>query len=234
MAGNTVPSRSVVTPDFRFSYCALIKPRAYQEGGQAKGTPAYQTEAIFPESSLPNFRVYDETAKTYTNVNITALLSQLAQEAWPGQDIKAIFERQLDKHGNPGKGWPLKRGDLIAVGMRVMSFKSYESDKMQPPQLSTVTDPKLNKFRPLDRLNDEDMKLANQLFRGGNWGFATINIRAKITSGMYAITPYLNGIRYTRQDAQIGGQSEMDRFDGVSGGQSPHDPTKGMDDDIPF
>ena len=243
------PSRSLVTPEFRMSYPALVKPKPFMENGKPSGQESYQVEAIFDEAVLTKFRTYDEATNAYVEVNISQVLFQLAQEAWPGQNIKTMFESQKDKFDEPNKGWPLKRGDVLKAqkeakgkkadhyaGTRIMSLKAptetRAGEALQPPTLSMATGP--GTFRTLDRSMDEDMQKANHLFTGGSYAFATIGIIAMTVAGVKFLTPYLNSIRWTRVGKALGGGNEMDRFDGYSGGASDHNPTQGMDDEIPF
>lgn len=254
------PTRSLVTPEFRFSYPSLILPRPFTDPktGKPTGKEAYQVEALFPEASLSAFKMYDEAQNKYIDVSLPHVLVQLAQEAWPsmvfpeghpsaGQpmSVKQLFEVQLNK------GWPIQRGEAVKRkretnakakgkgfngdhydGQIVISLHSNKADNVQPPVLSRVTGAKT--FKVLERVNDVDMGQAKLLFQGGNYGFATISIVAQVVSGVHFLTPYLNGIRYTREGKKFGGQSEMDRFDGINGGASAHNPTAGMDEEIPY
>lgn len=254
------PTRSLVTPEFRMSYPALItaKPFTDPNTGKPTGKEAYQVEALFAPDALSKFKAYDETQSKYVDVSLPQLLAQLANEAWPnmvfpdghpqaGQpmSVKQLFEVQLNK------GWPIARGEVVKArrqanaakknktfggehydGTIVMSFKSNKADNIQPPALSKVTG--ASTFKPLERTSDADMSNAKLLFQGGNYAFATISVVAQVVSGVRFLTPYLNGIRYTREGKKIGGQSEMDRFDGYQGGASAHNPTAGMDEEIPF
>jgi hypothetical protein len=239
------PSRSLVTPEFRMSFAHLVTAHPYMENGKPTGKESYQVEAIFEEDALNHFRIYDEAKNAYVEVNLLTVLVQLAQEAWPGQNIKAEFEAQKDKYGQPNKGWPVKRGDVLKAqkeakgkkadhyaGTRVMSLTSNKVDTIQPPTLSMVTGEKT--FRTLDRSLDGDIAKAKAVFVGGNYGFATIGISAMTVAGVKYLKPYLNSIRFTRTGKPLGGGNEMDRFDGYTGGASDHNPTQGMDDEIPF
>lgn len=244
------PSRSLITPEFRMGgWPTLIEPKKYVDPVTKKegDKESYSVEAIFTDADLEKFSLFNETTKSYEPVPLPRLLAQLAAEAWPDlkhpmtgepETIKAMFERQA-------KGWPIMRGDLKVAklaqkgkngehyaGMRTIMFKSNKSDKMPPPPLSMKTGP--NTKVDLNRVNDADMAKAKLLFRGGNYAFATVTFQAQVVSGIHYLVPYLNGIRYTREGKRLGGFSEMDRFDGTQGGSSDHDPTAGMDEEIPF
>jgi hypothetical protein len=246
---NKNPSRALVTPEFRMSYPALVTPKPFMENGRPTGDESYQVEAIFDEAALDHFRIYDEATNGYVEVNLLTVLAQLAKEAWPSDNIKTMFESQKDKHGQPNKGWPVKRGDVIKAqkeakgkqadhyaGTRVIALnaktKTKAGEPLQPPTISMVTGDKT--FKTFDRLVDTDMAKARAVFSGGNYAFATVGFVAMKVAGVAFIAPYLNGIRYTRSGKSLGGQSDMDRFDGYTGGASDHNPTAGMNDEIPF
>lgn len=242
------PSRSLVTPEFRMSFPHLITAHPYTENGKPTGKEAYQVEGIFEEPAMNAFKMYDEQQGKYIDVNLPQILVSLGKEAWPDlknpmtgepETIKQLFERQ------GGKGWPIKLGNVRKAEQegkgkkgdqyadkRVINFKSNKADNIQPPVLSHATGAKT--YKVLERVSDADMSKAKLLFQGGNYAFATIGVVAMTVSGTKFLTPYLNGIRYTREGQKFGGTSEMDRFDGVSGGASDHNPTDGMDDEIPF
>lgn len=247
--GQKLPSRSFVTPEFRMSFPHLITAHPYMQDGKPTGKEAYQTECIFPEDAMGQFKSYDENTQKYVDVNFPAAIAQLGNEAWPNlihpMTGAKITLAQLFNEVQAGKGWPLRKGDVVKAqkeakgkngdhyaGMRVMSIKSNKIDTVQPPVLSMVTG--ANTFKVLERSNDADMAKAKTLFSGGNYAFATISVVANIVSGTHFLTAYVNGIRFTRAGKSLGGASEMDRFDGVHGGSSAHNPAAGMDEEIPF
>lgn len=252
MASKKKPSRAVVTPEFRMSHPHLAKAHSYQEDGAEMGIPSYQVEGLFLPDSLQHFHIFDESKNSYVDVNLPTLLVELAKEAWGADfDVKAAFEAQKDKHGDPGKGWPIKNGDAKKkrgeakgkpadhyAGVRVLgmhsAIKTRDGKPLVAPVLSMNTG--AGKFATLKRDSEVDMAKAEQIFDGsaGSYAFATISIVASEISGVKFLTPYLNGIRWTRSGDRIGGQSEMDRFSGYTGGAAPHDPTAGMDTEIAF
>lgn len=240
-------SRTVLTPEFRMSYPNFIKPKEYVEKGKPSGKFQYQGESIFTEDSLTKFRVLKDGA--LVNVNISELLVELAKEAWGDEKnpetgapvtVKEMFMGPL------AKGWPLRKGDVIADeaakkgktadhyrGTRVMSIKANVSDKALPPALGFATK---GGITVLNRLSPTDIEKAKQMFVGGNYAVAEINLVAQVVSGFKFITPYVNSVTYTREGAKFGqaGGALMSRFEGVVGGESDHNPTAGMDDEIPF
>jgi len=221
------------------SFPNLIKAKEYMEKGKPSGKFSYSVEALFPEASLVKFQVLRDGK--LVEVNIQDILVELAKEKWPGIVIKDAFA------GVAQKGWPLKRGDAVADalkakgkngehyrGMRLMALKSNVSDKVQPPSLGIAQ--KGGAYK-INRLVETDLDKARQAFVGGNYAMAELNLAASEVGGMKYLTPYLNLVRYTREGPKLGGGGGalMERYDGVNGGSSSHDPTEGMvEEEVPF
>lgn len=243
-------NRVVLTPEFRMSFPNLIKAKPYVEKGKSPDTAkfSYSVEGIFPEASLVEFQVLRDGA--LVKVNIQDVLVELAREKWGSAinpetqkpwTIKEMFA------GVAQKGWPLKRGDVIADGlkakgkngeqyrgMRVIPMKSNVSDKVQPPSLGIAQ--KGGAYK-INRLVEADMDKARQAFVGGNYAMAELNISASEVGGMKYLTAYINLVRYTREGPKLGGGGGalMERYDGVNGGSSSHDPTEGLvEEEVPF
>lgn len=240
-------SRTVLTPEFRMSFPNLVKPKEFIDKGKPSGKFFYNTEMIFTEDALKKFRVLRDGS--LVSVDFASLLAELAKDAWGSETnpetgqpltVKEMFAGVL------AKGWPLRKGDVIADvlkakgksgdhyrGMRVMSAKSNVTDKVTPPTLSI--DQK-GGHRTLNRLVETDMQTARSAFVGGNFAVAELNIVANVVGGLKYLTAYLNEVRYTREGPKFGGQGGalMSKFEGISGGESDHNPTEGMDDEIPF
>lgn len=241
-------SRTVLSPEFRMSYPSVIVAKEFKDKGKPSGKFFYQTETILTEDSLKKFRVLRDGV--LVEVDIQQLLAELAREAWGDEKnpetgapltVKEMFAGPL------AKGWPLRKGDVVAEklkaegkngdhyrGMRVMAIKANKTDKALPPALGFAD---ANGFKPLDRLSPTDMQRAQMMFAGGNYAVAELNIVAQDVSGLKYLTPYLNSITYTREGVKLGNQGGqlMSRFEGIKGGASDHNPTAGMDDDeIPF
>lgn len=226
------PTIELITPPFRMSYPHVVTAKEFVDRGVKTGKFAFQVEAIFAEAELTRFRFLKED-NTVELVDIRQVLAGLSQQAWPNEDPAALFQRQ------GGTGWPLIKGEAAKqkaeikgkngdhyIGNRIMSLKSNKSDKNQPPRLGWVTSP--NAWKPLDRNSETDMQRAVSLFQGGNYAFAAIAIVADTVAGRNFLTPYLNEIRYVKEGQKFGNQGAMARFDGISGGRSDYDPTKGM------
>lgn len=246
------PSRTVLSPEGRLSFCHMISPKEFKEKGKGTGKFSYITDLIFKPDDLKKFRMPDPAnPSNLIDVDLPVLLAGLAKEAWGAQinpetnqpwTVKEMFA------GVAVKGWPIKNGDQIADrakaanppkdyeqyrGMKSIAIKSNVSEKTQPPVLSQAT-PKGK--RVFNRTLEADMQVANMLFQGGNYAVAEINFVANEVGGMKYLTPYVNSIRFTREGAKLGrsGGDLMDKFGGVGGGAAAHDPTEGMDDEIPF
>lgn len=239
--------RTVLTPECRMSFPHLLVAKEFIEKGKPSGKFSYQVELLFGEEALGKFRVLDSGKLVETNIE--NLLVGLAKEAWGDETNPATGQPLTVRDMFAGvavKGWPLKKGDTIAAalvakskngdhykGQRAMSVKSNVSDKVTPPALSFARPGGVDM---LNRLNPADMQKAKLMFTGGNYAVAELNIVATTVAGMKYLTPYLNGISYTREGPKLGGGGGqlMGRFEGVSGGESNHNPMQGMDDEIPF
>ena len=252
-------SRVVLTPEFRGSYVNTIEPTEFREPGKPpSGKWAYTSEMIFSEDSLAKFRVLRDGNLVF--VDIRKILEEIALEAWPelagpAQPGQQFTPLQLAFIGPLSKGWPLKKGDQLADkalqkavsqnkaapnvdhyrGNRVISAKSNVTQKTQPPALAHLV-----KGNPkpvaLNRAVPSDMQVAKTLMVGGNYFVAELNLKASEVGGLKYIVPYLNAFTYTREGTKFGfqGGALMSRFEGVVGGESSHDPTAGLDAEIPF
>ena len=242
-------TKRVLSPQFMGSYPHLIKAVPYQEGGVTKGDPRFTLSMVFNPEDLVKFRA-ENAAGELIEVDIKKLAVQLAKEQFPGLQDSNAFKAAFQKgDGSPAKGWPFVDGNKVAAYMEskgkegadrfkgkvVITAKTYEDS---PPLLSYgVTENGRLTWKPLQRSSDVDMKKANELFQGGNIYGAELSLRCAIVSDTYFITFYINSVRYLSAGEPFGRKSMMDRFDGVYGGSSPHDPTAGadnMDDEIPF
>lgn len=236
MAKTDVTKR-ILTPRFRGSYPNLIEAKPYTDEHGKKGEPRYTLDMIFNPDDQTKFRTEGGDGQL-VEVDLAKLCVQAARERWPELADPALLKSELTK------GWPIKKGDLIAAkreakkkdgeafkGKIILSAKSYENVK---PILSFV-DPKTKTARRLSRTSDTDMKLAEELFQGGNYFGAELSLKPTEVSGTKYITLYINSVRYLAEGEKFGGKGMMDRFDGVYGGESTHNPAEGMEnDEIPF
>lgn len=232
-------SRILLTPTFRLYYPSLLEPRSYQKKGQAKGAPKYSLSMIFEPDALKKFKIADDDGEL-VDVNIRDVLKELAVEGWPDiDDIPAAI-----KHG--GIKWPIRKGEIVAKkkdgttkhaehldGNFVINAASSEQ---YPPSLKAyVEDKQINLTRGLTA---DDTKIKN-LFAGGNYAFAEVNVKPTEVDENKFLTFYLNAICFTKPGERIGGGgSLMDKYQGTHGGEADVDPTEGADDyntdDIPF
>jgi hypothetical protein len=236
------------------SYPHVIVPKPYQEAGVKKGEPRFQMDMIFDPADLKKFRAEDG-AGHLVEVDIKQLAVQTAREQFSElvdtDKFKAAF---LKADGSPGKGWPFRDGTAFVAdqnskrqtkgkkdidksiseafnGKVIVSAKSYENVK---PILSYY-DATEKKTKQLSRISDVDMSKAKELFVGGNYAGAELSLRCSQVSGTYYLSFYLNAVRFLSEGEKFGqGNGMMDRFDGVYGGESDHNPTEGMSDEIPF
>lgn len=247
------PSRILITPEARLSFCNVIVAKEFKDknkGNVGTGKFSYITDLIIKPDDIKKFRMLDTTTGNVTEVDFQIALRDLALEAW-GTSINPDTSKPWTVKemfaGVAARGWPLKNGDVIAakakaqtpprdydqyLGMKALSIKSNVSEKTQPPILSQqLKDGK----RTFNRTLPGDMEIAKQLFQGGNYAFAEINVVANEVSGMKYLTCYVNSLRYTREGTKFGrsGDDLMDRFGGVGGGESDHNPLEGSDE-IPF
>lgn len=240
-------NRILITPEFRMSFPNLLKPKEFMEKGKPTGKKLYSMEMLILENLLGKFLMPKDNA--FVEVDINTVLAELAKEAW-GSEIDPELKRPLTVKemfaGPLARGWPLKRGDVIADaiklkgkqgehyrGHRMMACKSNVADNVNPPTLQIAAK---GGAKTLSRMVEADMATARTAFRGGNYAIAELNIKPNVVSGLKYLTVYVNLVRYTRDGAALGGVggSAMERFDGINGGQADHDPTQGIDDEIPY
>lgn len=245
-------TKRVLTPRFRMSFPHLIVPKPYMENGVKKGEPRFQLDMIFEVADLAKFRAEDGNGQL-VEIDVKKLAVNLAREQWPagnppdkGGDMtlqdsfKAAF---LDGAGNPTKSWPFREGDKMADALKaknkdgeflrgkvVIAAKSYENVK---PILSYY-DATAKATKQLSRISDVDMAKAKEMFNGGNYAGAELSMRASCVGGVHYISFYINAVRFLAEGEKFGGKGMMDRFDGVYGGEAAHDPTAGMNEEIPF
>lgn len=241
------PKRRLLTSEFRMSFAKLIKPEAYTPPGStiAKGEVKYSLECIIPHDGLKVFKEFDEATGKPVEIDIRKLLVALANEKWPGVDLKKMAAE--NKHL-----WPFKDGDKVAAtltakaeakqkkrnydhykGMTVFKIDALEKF---PPTLTyrDVVDGKSTVIA-LNRGSDSDMGKAAQLFVGGNYAIAEVTATADDSPMGPYLKLYVNSVRCTRTGDRLGGgNSLMDRFDGIEGGSSDHNPAAGLDDQIPY
>ncbi len=237
-------SRTLITAPFRMSFPNVIEAKPFMQDGKPKpgSQPTFNISGIFDPADLEKFQAADPNDPTkLVTVNVALVCAQLAKAEWPELEIKTAMAAT----------WPIRSGDIYAAqqekkkkngdaykGKKIINMKAMQE---YPPTLSAVVDGKL---KTLNRAFSDDMKLAAQLFQGGHYAVAEVNLSPttmkKGTNQQtgedvieYYVTFWLNSLRFIKQGERFGGSSLMTRFDGVQGGASSHDPTKSLEDEIP-
>ena len=235
-------TRNALTPLFRMSFPNLLEAKAFMRDGKPQGEPTFNLTGIFDIPDLKKFRVADpENPDTLVESDINLVVAQIAKAEWPDLEIKTAM----------APTWPIKDGDLYAKRQEAKKKNgdAYKGKKLismkasleYPPTLYAVID---GKKVTLNRAFEKDMQLAKGLFQGGHYAMAEVNLSpSTMKKGVnnetgqdiieYYVTFFLNGIRFVKQGEKFGGQSLMNRFDGVDGGSSGHNPTKSLEDEIP-
>lgn len=230
----TAAERLFITPVFRMSNANVITPKRFKDPKtkKEKGDPTFSLTGIFePDDMKKWFMVDDQSEKGFTEVDLAATLVQIAKEKWSGIDVKAEF----------AKAWPIKAGDAKAAkleenkkngdylkGKKTVNFKSKEDVAPRLIVWENGVKTELNTTDP------EQKKKAEKLFVSGYYARALVKVMATEMDESKYLTFYLNEVRFVKVGEKIGGTSAMDRFEGVYGGSSDHDPTAGLDEEIPF
>lgn len=230
-------TRILITPEFRMSYPKLIVAEQYidQKTKKPKGDPKHSLQMIFPNDDLDKFKVFNEDAGEFEDVDIRKVCVQVAKEEWPDIDVK-----EACKHG--GMKWPIKNGDTLAAELeaRKKTGDHYKGCSVITPTASQEFAPSLyvnegGKRKQLVRGIDADERKGKQLFdTGGNYAYGEVTVKAYEVDEKKFIKFYINAVVFLRAGERLGGTSLMDRFEGTMGGESEVDPTEGLDDEIPF
>lgn len=225
-------SRTLLTPNFRMAFPGpLIEPKPYMQNGKPQGEPKYSVTGIFDPKDLDQFETLDAATDKLVKVDVKRVCFDLAKQKWPDLDIKTAMATT----------WPIIDGDAYAAKQEAKgkSGDAYKGKKLinmgasqeYPPTLRVVADKKLV---ILNRGIQQHMTMAKASFVGGYYACAEVNLQPVEVSGRQFVKFYLNNIRFVKEGPRLGGSSLMDRFGGTDGGVSDHNPTAGMDDEIPF
>lgn len=240
MADNSKPKNNitVLTPAFRMSFPNLIEAKVVQVKSGKPGDPIFSMTGIFEPDDLKRFKTVDPKDPTkLIDADIQQLLLNIVKAEW-GADFKPT---ELMKGT-----WPIYSGDTYAavqqekgksgdayVGKKMLNMKAQQE---YPPTLRAVVEGKVKIF---NRGLQSDMALAKTLFAGGHYAMAELNLvpykigPKKDGSHEYYVTSYMNNVRFIKEGERFGGQSMMDRFAGIDGGSSDHDPTADLANEIP-
>jgi hypothetical protein len=215
-----------------------VTPKPFEEDGKPKGDPVYSVEMLFDMDSLTKFKQWDDDKGTFIEVDVQRLAVTLLKERF-GADFDAKAAHQ---HG--GLHWPFRKGDTLAEtkgakgdhykGKMVIRGKALSliKDKPNAPRLYFVDSD--GKRKELSRGLDSNIHRANDLFYSGAYFFAELSMVADETAQGKYVTFYVNSVRFVKDGERLGSSSLMDRFDGIQGGAAAVDPTKNLDDEIPF
>jgi len=218
----------LITSEFRMSYPeSLIHPRQYN----GKGPYRYSVEMLYEPDALLQFKRPNSDTGEFEDVDIKKVIAEVAKAQWPGINIKEAV-------ANGEMRWPIIKGDKKAEKREAKGKKSdyYKGMEVITAKTGSEFPPRLyyvegGKVKQITRGMESEEAKAKQMFSGGNYGYAEVNIKAMEVDDKKHVTFYVNSVRYTREGERIGGMSMMDRFEGVQGGVSDHDPTEGADDD---
>lgn len=227
----------LITPPFTLGYPNVIEPRPYMEGGKVKGDPKFSMEMIFDPGDMGSFKLPTDDGG-FQDEDIAKVYVRAAKRAFGDDfDVKAAAA-----HG--GLKWPLLSGEKlmekkISKGKKPESVAHYEGKKIISATCSQDYPPTLKyteggQRKQINRGLDADVQKAKGLFYGGAVCIAELSIKGMEVDERKYIVTYFNSLMFIRNGERLGGQSLMDRFDGIDGGQSDHDPTAGLDDEIPY
>lgn len=222
----------LITPLVRLSFPKLLKPEPYMEGGKPKGEPKFSTQMIIDVADEAKFKRATADDK-FEDVSIKKICADLAKAEWPDMTLEQCFPRKP----KGGTDWPIKIGNKMIEANDKLEGKAkkkldYLKDKLQisvsasekyPPGLF-YTDPVSKERVQLDRDNPEHVKIIKKLFdQGGNYVICEVSVVAQTYSDKCYVTFYLNNVFFRKQGERMGGQSLMDRFDGIDGGEGEYD-----------
>jgi hypothetical protein len=238
--------RNLITPTFRMSFPKLITPEPYMENGKPKGEPVFQCEMLFAPEDIVKFQgpaglglngtAHPKIPNWETGVDLKRVCALVAKETWP--DITSIQEAVAAR----ALHWPIVNGDqhfakkeakAKATGKKVggeyykgTTFLRTKTGKEFPPQLYY---PEGGKKLRLNIALDSDKVKAEGLFKGGNYAFAEITVKGTESAQGRFISMYVNSVCFVKQGEGFGGARLMERFDGINGGESDHNPLDGLD-----
>lgn len=239
-------SRILITSPFRMVFPKLLQAEAYKGkkgSNQKPGDPKFTMEGLFQTADLQKFHQYDEATNAFKEVDVSRILVEMAKEAW-GENFsvkEAVASKDLR--------WPIKTGAQIIKkrledGKKPEQLAHYEgatsvinfsASEEYPP---TLRYPKDKAWVAIRRGLSEDEGKGKALFglpAQGHYARAEVKIRTWVQNDIKYLTFYMNTVDYLKAGDPIkGGGSLMDKFSGVSGGESEHNPTADLDDDIPL
>ena len=243
MAKNKTLSATFFTAPFVLSYPKLTKAEPYMEDGKPKGEPHFSLEAISAKDSLMEWIEVDREGGDFKEgVNVQKRLVELCKELF-GQDYNVV---EAEKHG--GLKWAFKEGDTRAdeKGQKGEHYRGKKFWRAKAKEYINGTRNEVILYareeggvrRILPGTTEGDREIA-QKFYGGAIVTAEVNASVGETEFGRYTTFYLNSVIFESDGDRLGGESNVERFYGVKGGQSDYNPAKGMgdndlDNEIPY
>lgn len=215
----------VVTHEHIVLYPQFEKPRAFQKDGKDQGDPKYGYVALFDKADAESMKPLYRAA------------ADVAKAKWP--DISPEEMQKLLKR-------TFKDGDKEADRLKARRNKPKKEEQVAAYRGKVVV--KATSKNPIDVSEagkDGPVEIIDwKKIYSGVYGRAEFNIVAYDNQFDDAeeggprgfLTMYCNFFLKTRDGKRIttGGRDRKSVWAGVTGGQSSADPTKGLDDDIPF
>jgi hypothetical protein len=232
-------SRQILTPKFRMSYPNLLVPRPFKEGAKDE----YSVEMIFDQVDMDRFQVLNDDTGDMDIMNVKQMCVEMSKEAWGSSFNPAEAVKMREMH------WPVRNGDEMIAKKEAANPKKtgrydhYEGmsvirGKAAALMNGTPFAPRLyyaekGQLKQINRNFEAEMAKAAAMFYGGAYATAEINVKTNTTNNTHYIMFYINCVRFVADGDRFGGQTLMERFSGVDGGQTDYDPTEGMTSEIP-
>lgn len=223
----------IFTPKFRMSFPKLVVPEPFMEKGKAKGEPVYTLQALFEPDVLDQFQIYNQDNDSFESISVQDAVAQAVTQRFPGINMREEAAANILM-------WPIESGDAhadaqVAKGKKEESVAHYRGLKIIKMKTGAEFAPGLydGDNKQLSRGNPADMTRAKELFYGGAYAVAEVNISPNEFGGRKYATFYINAVVFSGDGERLGGGgSMMGRYLGVKGGESDHNPMP--DNEIPF
>jgi len=237
MAKTKNPSTLLLSPQVRLSYPKLIKAEPFKdpETGIEKGDPVFGTEMLCPADDLGKFRTWNDDKAEWVYDNLNTFCAKLAKKRFGDDfDVNGALQHDAIK-------WPVTNGNKKAEKGEKYSHYADTfivrgkalSEINGRPNAPTLYYTENGERKAIARGTEQGNQLAADLFYGGAWVVAELSAVAGDAGGNKYVTLYMNCVIFIKHDDKFGGgNSLMDRFEGVKGGVSDYDPTEGMDEEI--
>ncbi len=191
----------------------LVTPKGFkQKGTNTTSEPKYGALAVIPANS-PDLAALSAAVKSAAAEH-GGVAEVNAKKGFPLRKIEKFFAEGKVPEGLEGH-----------IGLRVTAGAAYG------PALKVVKGGKIISIE-----TEEQRKgLAKEAFYGGVEGFLEVSITATQSGGDNFITAYVNHALSLCKGKRIGGErAAPEAWSGYVGQHSTVDPTKDLDDEIPF